>query len=158
MNDAHLHVMLNHLPMIGSFFAFLTLLIGLITSKRSIIILGLCFYIFLGIANLVVHNTGEGAEHFVEERVQVDHHMVHEHEEQGEYLMFSGLAIGAIAIISLIFILKMKKKSRVLNILILVFSIIQFYLIYQVGISGGKIIHKEIYEEQVLPTNQHHED
>lgn len=85
MNLAHLHLMLIHFPIAGSFFGIPLLAWALwrraelgATAAAAAVVLA------AGIAGGLALNTGDGAEEVVEDQPGVTEAAIHEHEERAE--------------------------------------------------------------------------
>ena len=61
--DEHLHVMLNHLALVGLAAAVLPLVVGAIRRERPMVIVGLAMVVLFGASIPLVMETGEEAEH-----------------------------------------------------------------------------------------------
>ncbi len=83
MNDAHLHLLFNHYPIIGTLFGVLFLGYGLFAKNKSILHAGLLLLFLMALLAIPTQLTGEGAEEIVEE-LGVDHDVIHAHEEAAE--------------------------------------------------------------------------
>ena len=83
-SDAHLHLLLNHLPIVGTAFLTLLLLIGLVRRSRDVINVTLVLTIVMAAAAWPIQNTGEDAEEQVENAPWFSETRVHEHEEAAE--------------------------------------------------------------------------
>ena len=66
MNAAHLHLMFNHLPIVGLGFAFLINLWAMIRKSVELKNLSFWFYILVGILSVLPILTGDGAGEILE--------------------------------------------------------------------------------------------
>jgi|RhiMethySRZTD1v2_1073278.scaffolds.fasta_scaffold1619744_1 hypothetical protein len=80
MNTAHLHLMLNHLPVLGAPMLLALLAYGLWRRSPEVIRVALWCTAVLGIVAVAVYLTGEPAEELVESLPTFDHDMVERHE------------------------------------------------------------------------------
>ncbi len=67
MNGAHLHLIGNHLPIVGIIIGTLVMIVGLILKKDQIKQTALGINIFSALTSLFAFFTGEEAEEVVEE-------------------------------------------------------------------------------------------
>jgi len=81
MNPAHLHLIFNHVPIVGSFFALVLLGVGLLRRNETLTRAGLVAVLAAAIMCIPAQLTGEGAEEVIEDRLNISHHLIHEHEE-----------------------------------------------------------------------------
>ncbi len=143
MNDAHLHLLVNHVPIIGGALASAILAWGIFRKEKAIVSLALVVFILLGVASFVAHQTGEGAEEVLEHGVgQYDHAMIHEHEEAAfpAHLAMMLTAFGAIITLAV----RKLRDGRLMPIVVLGLSLVAFGLMARAGNLGGRIVHSEI--------------
>ena len=62
LTPEHLHVVLNHLPLIGLAASLLPLLYGLLRKKTEVVTIALCMCVLFGASTAAVMWTGEAAE------------------------------------------------------------------------------------------------
>ena len=144
MNGAHYHLLVNHLPILGTLFGLLILVTGLIFKNVSIKRTGLGLLVFAAITVFPAHVTGEGAEEVVENISGVEESYVHEHEEAADTFMSILIALGVIALATLIVDVLKKKFAPILYILTILFSLITMLFAQKTGTTGGEIRHTEI--------------
>lgn len=101
MNAAHLHLMVNHLPIVGTPVILALLLWGLVRRSRDIQRAALGGAVVLAALAYPVFLTGEPAEEQVEDATWMNERMVHEHEERAEAALIAVLATAAIALATL---------------------------------------------------------
>jgi uncharacterized membrane protein len=143
MNPAHFHLLLNHLPILGTLFALILLLFGLMARNRTLIHTGLITAMVSAVFTFPVVASGEGAEEIVE-KMGIDHKIIHEHEEIAETAALLNYFLGVLALISLILSWANKKIANYLNIITLAYGCVVFAFMVQAGNSGGQISHPEI--------------
>lgn len=80
MSWGHLHLMLNHLPVLGAPVLLALLAYGLARKLPEVTRLVLWLAVGLGVASLVVYLTGEAAEEMVEALPTFQEAMVERHE------------------------------------------------------------------------------
>ena len=160
MNDAHIHLLINHIPIIGLIIGVLILLFGIIfksslTKKIALAVVLCC--VFLAIPSF---STGEEAEEVIEHMSSMTketHHLIHEHEEKAELFMPFAWILIVLSLVTLFFEWKKKKFASYLSILTLVVGLIAIYIVREVGTTGGEITHPEI-RKGFVPTEEEHED
>ena len=161
MNDAHLHMIFNHLPIIFPIVGIIILIGGFLT--RSEIVKRTAFLVFIlgAIFTIPAFNSGEGAEEIVEEiGTKIDHHFIHEHEELAETFALLSYALGFISIVALWSNYTKKSFSNLIAILVLAGSFVVVFFAQKTGTSGGEIRHTEIRKGQAVSAteNDHDED
>lgn len=143
MNDAHLHLLVNHFPIIGSIFGLGILITGNLMKNRTIKHVSYVLFGIVAVFTFVSMQTGEGAEEIVEE-INTSHNLIHEHEELAEKFAIISYLTGLSAVFALILSLKNNKKTKFLNLLTLLLAIASVAFGKFTGTSGGEIMHTEI--------------
>ena len=144
MNDAHLHLLFNHLPIVGSLIGILILAAGIFFKQAMIRKTAFAVLIFSALVTLPAFFTGEGAEEIVEELPGISHNLIHEHEEAAELALWLSEALGILAIIAFYLEHIHHKLSGMANLFALILSIGTFVSFAKTGNTGGEIHHPEI--------------
>ena len=145
MNQAHLHMVFNHFPIIGLFFGIGILTYGIIKKQNILINTAYVIFIICMIMGKATMMTGEGAEEIVEE-LGISHDIIHEHEEIAETFMKVLYVLGILSILGLVANVKKYAKASIVSYVVLVLAIGFAVLSKSVGTSGGEIRHTEIRE------------
>ena len=160
MNQAHLHMVFNHFPIIGLFFGIGILAYGIIKKQTILVNTAYVIFIVCMIMGKATMMTGEGAEEIVEE-LGVSHDIIHEHEEIAETFMKVLYVLGILSILGLVANLKKHAKASIVSYVVLILAIGSAILSKNVGTSGGEIRHTEIRENANIgnasETNSEHE-
>ncbi len=144
MNNAHLHLVVNHLPIIFPIVGIIILLIGVFTksevSKRN----AYTIFILGAIASIAAMATGEGAEEAVENISGVSESLIKTHEEAAE--LFAGLSylLGGVSLIALISNLRNFGINKLMPFVVLIITAATLYFAQEAGRTGGEIRHTEI--------------
>ena len=101
MNYPHLHLMLNHIPVLGTILALLLLTWALVTRRRDFIRLSLFVTLLAGLSVWPAFFTGDEAHEQLEDVQGFDHDLVEEHEESADWALWILLGTGAIAALGL---------------------------------------------------------
>lgn len=144
MNDAHLHLVVNHFPIIGILFGIGVLLTGIILKNNSVKNTAYFLFVTAAIFGVFSMKTGEGAEELVENLPGIGHDIIHEHEEIAEKFIVMLYATGILALISFIASYKKHKFSTIAAYCTLALALISGFLAINVGTTGGEIRHTEI--------------
>lgn len=94
----HLHLMLNHVPVLGTIFVLIVLVWGLVRRSRDIASLGLLFTVLLALATIPIYLTGDPTKDQQEHKPWFDRDRVNEHEEKAELGLIAVLVTGAVAL------------------------------------------------------------
>ncbi|MGZ5273717.1 MAG: hypothetical protein ACXWCA_05330 [Kaistella sp.] len=144
MNNTHLHLVVNHLPIIFPVVGIIILLIGIFTktevSKRNAYIT----FILGALASIASMATGEGAEEGVENLPGVAESLIKTHEEAAE--LFAGLSyfLGGISVVALFASFKNYAFSKFMPFIVGLFALATLFFAQKAGTTGGEIRHTEI--------------
>jgi uncharacterized membrane protein len=144
MNDAHLHLLVNHIPILGTLFGIGILIGGILFRNKVVKNCAYLLFITSTICALLAMNTGEGAEELVEDLPNIGHQIIHEHEEIAEKFVILMYVLGAFSILGLVANQKNHAKAKLLAIIIVALGLINFAVGTKVGTTGGEIRHTEI--------------
>lgn len=144
MDLLHLHLLLNHFPVIGTLIGIALLLLGLIIKNDAIKRVGLALFLVLALLTIVVYLTGEPAEERVERSAGVSKALIEEHETAALPALIAMEITGCISLIGLILSFRTTKFANVGFAATLLLSILTFGLMARTGNLGGQIQHPEI--------------
>ena len=144
MNDAHLHLVVNHFPIIGTILALGVLIAGFFLKNSSVKNTAYGLFIVSAIFAALSMSTGEGAEEMVEDMPNIGKRIIHVHEEIAEKLTIVLYLLGGISVLGLVLNLKNHAKAKFISIVVLIVAIGAIYLAQLVGTTGGEIRHTEI--------------
>ena len=144
MNDAHLHLVVNHFPIIGTILALGVLIAGFFLKNSSVKNTAYGLFIVSAIFAALSMSTGEGAEEIVEDMPNIGKRIIHVHEEIAEKLTIVLYLLGGISVLGLVLNLKNHAKAKFISIVVLIVAIGAIYLAQLVGTTGGEIRHTEI--------------
>jgi uncharacterized membrane protein len=146
MNDAHLHLIVNHFPIVGITIGLLVLIVGYLIKNQQVKATSLGIFIFSALAAIAANYTGDGAEEIVEKIPGITKSLIHDHEEYAEQFFTLSLILGGAALISLFLQIKKLGLAKYGYILVIILAISSLVSANYVGISGGEIRHTEIRE------------
>jgi uncharacterized membrane protein len=149
MNDAHLHLAVNHFPIIISFVGFGTLVVGLFLKNNSVKNTAYVLFIVAAVFAFASMFTGKGAEELVEDMPSIGKKIIHEHEELAEKLALVLYATGIFSLLSLYTSVKKNKFAKTVSYFTLILSMAASILAIGVGTSGGEIRHTEIRSDSI---------
>jgi len=147
MNDAHLHLIINHVPIFSMLFGLLILGWGLWKKKESIQKIAMVLFILGAITSYIAVETGEGAEDIVEDQVaSISHDIIHDHEEAAEIAMWFSLVTGGLALVSLFVANYDLRYKNVLMMILLITAVAAVGTLSYTAYEGGKIRHSEAHQ------------
>lgn len=144
MNYAHLHLMLNHIPVIGTGLVVLLLFIAFYRKSREMLTVSLIVLVLIALATIPAYLTGEPAEELVEDSPGVSEQLIEQHEEMAEKAFIFVEVTGGLALISLLGLRYNEKYGKRLAVLTLMTLIISSGIMAWTANLGGKIRHTEI--------------
>ncbi|HKL14059.1 MAG TPA: hypothetical protein VJ915_00415 [Balneolaceae bacterium] len=157
MNDAFIHLIINHLPVFSMLFGLLILIWGLIKSNTAFKKLAMVFFIVGAVGSYAAVETGEGAEDIIEDYVpSLSHDVIHDHEEAAEIAMWFSYVTGGLALLGLFITGKKPRYEKVLTGVLLVAALAAVGMLIYTAYEGGKIRHPEAHEPSayVAPANE----
>ena len=144
MNGAHLHLLLNHFPIIGLLIGIGVLAYGIFKNNQQINVIGLVIITLMAIIAVPAYLTGEEAEETVEHIQGISDDLIHEHEELAEKAILLMAVLGALALTSLYAIKKELAFAKKITLITFIVSLLTFGLFAKVGNLGGNIRHSEL--------------
>lgn len=144
MNGAHLHLVTNHIPVIGLPIAVVLLIFGLWRRERALKTAALWLTVAVALGTIPAYASGDAAHHLVEHEPGVRHALVHAHSEAAD-LAFTLLEItGGLALIALFLEKRNERLAHLSTIGTLVLGIVVSVAMVRVAELGGVIRHVEI--------------
>lgn len=144
MNDAHLHLVVNHFPISGTIFGLGILIMGIVFKNNTIKNVSYVIFVVAAVFAAISMSTGEGAEELVEDMPNIGKQIIHEHEELAEKLAIVLYILGAISLFGLYANIKNHSKAKLISYLALIIVVFGVVLAKSVGTTGGEIRHTEI--------------
>jgi hypothetical protein len=144
MNQTHIHLLLNHAPLMGTAFGAALFLYGLFRKSSAIIDASLLAFVVTAIVAIPVFLTGEPAEESIENIPGIVKSAIETHEENAEIAFWLMEALGLFSLITFFMRRKENKMATMLTNISLIFSLVVFGFMVKVGNDGGKIRHPEI--------------
>ncbi len=159
MDLTHIHLLLNHFPIVGTLIGGMVMLWGMAKNQKNIQALAAVLVIAMALIAIPVYLTGEPAEERVEDLPGVSEPLIEEHEEAAGLAMWVLAAAGVASLAALV--LRHRSSSRLPFTLAALLTLLAFAAMSRAGYYGGQIRHTELRTDQkVLPADQRqqHED
>ena len=147
MNPVHLHLMLNHIPLVGVGFVVLLFVLAMFLRSNQLINISLIFTILVALWAIPAHQTGESAEEYVKNLPGYSDQLVQDHDIAADIAFIVVELVGVLALISLVARRYYKKIALTLTILKLVGLILGGVLLARAANLGGKIHHSELRQD-----------
>lgn len=150
MNWPHVHVMINHFPIIGVMFGFGVLAYGRWKESEDLKKMGLYLMVLIALVCIPVFLTGESAEDQLENLhlPGVSDKVIDEHHESGEAALTAFEILGAVALGGLIYFRKKDRLPKPFLTAVLLISVASAGLIMWTANQGGKIRHPEFSDSK----------
>ncbi len=149
MSLEHLHLFLNHIPVVGIPIALVSLLYAKRKNNEQMMSATFVFLFVIGVCALVTYLTGEPAEKAIDGIPGITEALIHPHEEAGELgLVATGISV-ALAVLAMV-VNRAEKWARYRNLILnslLVVLFLNATVLARVAYLGGQIRHSEIRSE-----------
>lgn len=152
MNEAHFHLVVNHLPIIFPIVGIIVLIIGLISKSEAVKRTAYLIFAIAALTAIAAMTSGEGAEEVVEKIGGVTENHIETHEEAAKTFAILSYILGGISLIGLWASFKQQTFSNFISIGVLTFAFVVLFFAKQTGTTGGEIRHTEIRSGNSVPT------
>ena len=152
MNWAHVHLVMNHIPLFGTILGFLLLLVAVSRRSEELKKVSLATFVLVGLIEVLTYLTGEPAEEVVEHLPGVSETFIEEHEESAlvSLILMEGLALVSLA--ALFVSRKSNSVSQRWVLICLLFSWINVLAVGWTSHLGGQVRHTETRGEFTATT------
>ena len=144
MDPVHVHLLLNHVPILGVLFGTLVLLYGVLRRRDDGVRIGLATLVLAALVAAPVYLTGEGAEEAVEGLPGVAETLIETHEEAAEAGFVGTSVLGVLAALALVAGRRGSARVGLLRWAVAAGGLVAFGWLAYVGSLGGQIRHTEI--------------
>ena len=149
MSLVHLHLLLNHVPVIGTVFVLLVLLLAYWRRSAELGKLALGGLAVVGVMSAVVFLTGEPAEEAVENLAGVSEGMIHLHEDAAMVSLVLAGVLGTLSIGLLWWYRRRELPRAVLGTALVAVLAMSGAMAWTANL-GGQIRHTEIRAGAVI--------
>ncbi|QJX49022.1 hypothetical protein HMJ29_19765 [Hymenobacter taeanensis] len=150
MNEAHLHLFLNHIPILGSLFGLVVLAVGLFRQDNGVVRTGLVTLLVAAVLCLPVQLTGEGAEEVLQGVAGVSKPLTQAHEAAAELGFWVLELTGCLALLALL----LTQRANLLSRLTVAGAVVSVVLLARAGNLGGQIQHPEARPGFIAPSEK----
>ena len=147
MSSAHLHLILNHFPVVGTIIIILIVGYGIISKNKEVIKVGLMITVAIAIISIFAFTTGDGAQQMVEGMDDVTESYIDEHEDFALYALIIMEVLGGAALIGLLAFRNADKYPAWFIAIIVVLLLAAAGTMGWTANLGGKIHHPEIHKD-----------
>jgi hypothetical protein len=144
MNGAHLHLLINHVPVLGTLFGLALLAFGL--GKRGDELQKAAFgtFVIVALAAVATYLTGEPAEDFIKGLPGVSRPLISRHDDAAGIALGGAIALGVLALGGLIWFRGGRPIRSWFSTLALAAAVLVTGLMAWTANLGGQIRHPEI--------------
>ena len=144
MSWGHLHLLLNHVPVIGTLLGLLLLLVAFVRKSEELKKVTLVLFVLIALVTVPVYLTGEPAEEMVENIPGISKAMIDRHENAAFFTLIAVEVTGIIALAGLLVFRTKKGLGNLLALVTLAFSMVSGGLLAWTSNLGGQVRHTEI--------------
>lgn len=144
MDATHLHLLLNHFPIIGTLLGVGVMVYGYLISSDQVKKTALWTWAAMALLAIPVFLTGEPAEESVEGIAGVSEALIEEHEEAATVAIWLMEALGLLSIVALAMGKAKSVLSKPLVMVSTILGLAVFGAMARTGYLGGQIRHSEI--------------
>lgn len=148
MPAQNIHLMLNHVPLMGILFGFLLMIYYTFSKKEDVKKIAYFSFVISALLMLPTFFSGTGSEEIVEHLPNVSESLIEKHEDLAKLASALTYILGIFSIIAL-FIKSSDKIKKNISVSIFLLSILTTGLIFQTAHIGGQIRHSEIRSDFV---------
>ena len=144
MTTVHLHLLLNHIPILGSIFVTVLFIVALIYRNTFLQKVSLWSLVVIALFTAVTYLTGDGAVQAVQGLPDISVDILHLHETVAKVGLGLMFVTGVIALAGALFYSFKPKLPRLLLVLVLFILLLNSGVFAYIGYLGGQIHHPEI--------------
>lgn len=143
MSGPHIHLLLNHIPVIGILIGLVIFTLGVWRKNDSWTRLALGLFAAVALVAIATMLTGEGAEEAVENLPGVSESLMETHEDAAKVAAIGAYVLGAISLVALLWV-RRRPLPRALTVTVLPIVLLVSGLMAYTANLGGQIRHTEI--------------
>jgi hypothetical protein len=144
MNGAHLHLIINHVPVLGTIFGLGLLAFALWRGSDELKKAALGIFVIIALLTVPTYLTGEPAWHVVNGLPGVSDSVFHQHDDAAGVAFTGSAVLGVLALIGLIWFRGGKPVKKWFSALVLAGAVAVSGLMLWTANLGGQIRHTEI--------------
>ncbi len=149
INWPHVHLIINHFPVVGVLGGILLLVYALIRKSEEVKMVSLGLFVLIALMTIAVFFTGQAAEDAVKRLPGVTEGYIGRHEEMADLSIVLMEILGVLALTGLVLLKRFGAIPKVVVLLVLVMSLITAAVVGFTANLGGQIRHTEIRDTAV---------
>lgn len=143
MTGTHLHLLVNHAPILGALFAVMLLAVSFAYQRDVLRRVALVALVGVALAGAAAKYSGEPAEDGVERMPGVTREAIHEHEEAADVAFIAAAVVGVLALGVLVRWRRAPMPAGVGAVMLVATLGVAGTMAYT-GLLGGQIRHTEV--------------
>jgi hypothetical protein len=147
MNGAHLHLLINHIPVLGTAFGLVLLVFAVWKRSEDMRKAALAAFVVVALAAIATYLTGEPAEHGVKGLPAVSGALIERHDDAAGIALGGAIALGLLALVGLIWFRAGRPVKNWYSSLALAAALLVTGCMAWTAYLGGQIRHSEIRPE-----------
>lgn len=144
MNAAHVHLMVNHIPLFAALFGGALLGFGLWKNQPALKSAGLVLGLIAGLSAFAAVQSGERAEDIVEELSGTNEIALEQHEEAAEIAQWAAILLGVASLVGLALPKSQGAMRTRVEWLTIALFLVTLAMVARTANLGGPIRHPEI--------------
>ena len=144
MNWAHLHLAVNHIPVLGTLLVFVLLCTAMLRRSDELKKVCLWAFVVLAVVAVVIKYSGDFAYEAVAKSEWIETSIVSAHDEAANLATTGMFVVGLLAGLGLFLMRKVRSVPRWLMGTLFVTAFATFLLMARAANFGGRIRHTEI--------------
>ena len=149
MNYAHVHIVLNHVPSIGTVVGVAFFIASLVQKNERLQKVSLEILALMALALLPTYVSGNAAQQIIRSRSDVPQALIEVHQNSAIITLFLMIITGTLAWFGLWQFRRFSRPSSGNSIAVLIFSVLTAFFILRTANMGGEISHGEIRSADV---------
>lgn len=149
MNPAHLHIVLNHIPVIGIPFGAGLLIWGFLRKSQELKTTALLVFVAIALVTIPIYLSGKAAEDLVEDLPGVSERLIENHETAATIALIATSVLGGLALVRLLMASRLAAIGGPMTVLVFVLSLGVAGWLGRTAHLGGQIRHSEIRDSSV---------
>jgi uncharacterized membrane protein len=144
MNFAHLHIVLNHVPSLGTTVGVILLIASFYKKSDRLMKLSLEILVLMALAALPTYVSGNAAQQILRNRADIPKGLIEAHQNSAMMTLIFIIITGTLAWFGLWQFRRFSRPGSTLSTATLIFSILTAAVILRTANLGGDISHPEI--------------
>jgi uncharacterized membrane protein len=144
LSMAHLHLLINHVPILGSLFVLLLFSIALVFKHGFLQKVSLWFLAGVVLSTVVAYVSGDGTKKAVQGLPQVSDATITLHEQVARYGLILMFLVGVVSLVGILLYSNRPVLPVYLRLTVLALLLVSVGVMIFIGFLGGQIMHPEI--------------